>query len=300
MEIKKLDCFLTAAQLGSLSKAAKQLNYTQSGITHMMNSVEKELGFHVMVRDSKGIHLTDEGEQLIPTVRQLVEKYREFEQAARQIDVNSKKTLIIGSYTSIALIWLPEITKSFRALHPNVNLEFRDYTVAGMRRAIRTGEIDIGFGSRSRHPDEDIMWRDLRNDPLLAILPNDYDAEGPFPITEFTGKEFLMPSYGFARDILRFLDAYNVKPIIKSSSVEDSVIVSMVGCGLGLSILSELVMQTGDFKQIKALPLEPEAYRTLGIAFKPQNAGNKYIKDFIAVSEEFIKKYYGSGDIFEN
>ena len=65
MDSKKLEALVTAVELGSFTQAAAQLGYTQSGMTHMMNSLEKELGFAVLVRSRSGVHLTAAGKYLL-------------------------------------------------------------------------------------------------------------------------------------------------------------------------------------------------------------------------------------------
>ena len=53
MESKKLEALLMAVDLGSFTKAAEVLGYTQSGLTHMMNSLEKEVGFTLLERSRR-------------------------------------------------------------------------------------------------------------------------------------------------------------------------------------------------------------------------------------------------------
>ena len=72
MNIRKIEAFVRAVELGSLSKAAEELGYTQSGISHMMQSLEDEVGFPLMVRTSTGIQPNREGELLLPVIRQLL------------------------------------------------------------------------------------------------------------------------------------------------------------------------------------------------------------------------------------
>lgn len=69
MNIKKYEAFIRAVELGSLSKAAEELGYTQSGISHMMQSLEEEVGFPLLVRTSSGILPNAEGETLLPAIR---------------------------------------------------------------------------------------------------------------------------------------------------------------------------------------------------------------------------------------
>lgn len=53
MESKKLEALLMAVDLGSFTKAAEVMGYTQSGLTHMMNSLEREVGFTLLERRAR-------------------------------------------------------------------------------------------------------------------------------------------------------------------------------------------------------------------------------------------------------
>ena len=63
MESKKLEALLMAVDLGSFTKAAEVMGYTQSGLTHMMNSLEREVGFTLLERGRGGVRLTKDGER---------------------------------------------------------------------------------------------------------------------------------------------------------------------------------------------------------------------------------------------
>ena len=60
MDSKKLEILMTAADLGSFSKASEIVGYTQSGLTHMMDALEKEIGFPLLQRNHSGITLTEQ------------------------------------------------------------------------------------------------------------------------------------------------------------------------------------------------------------------------------------------------
>ena len=64
MESKKLEALLMAVDLGSFTKAAEVMGYTQSGLTHMMNSLEREVGFTLLERGRGGVRLTKDGEEI--------------------------------------------------------------------------------------------------------------------------------------------------------------------------------------------------------------------------------------------
>ena len=70
MDTKKLAALAAAVRLGSFTRAAEELGYTQSGLTHMMNSLEKDVGFPLLVRGRTGVRLTPAGQRIFPLVQE--------------------------------------------------------------------------------------------------------------------------------------------------------------------------------------------------------------------------------------
>ena len=96
-----------------------------------------------------------------------------------------------------------------------------------------------------------------------------------------------MPSLGFHLDILRALNRSNVTPVIRTTQVSDSVIISMVEHGLGVSVLSELVLK-GRRDDVQAVPLDPPAYRQLGILVRDRKDLRPADRRFITEAREII------------
>lgn len=76
MDLRKLEALVVAVELGSFTKAAQQLGYSQSGLTHMMNALEQEIGFPLLLRDHRGVRLTAQGQRIYPTIQQLLAVHR--------------------------------------------------------------------------------------------------------------------------------------------------------------------------------------------------------------------------------
>ncbi len=66
-----LKAVIVASETGFFS-AAEQLNYTQSGITRMISSLEEELDFPIFIRTKKGVRLTENGQLMLPYFREIV------------------------------------------------------------------------------------------------------------------------------------------------------------------------------------------------------------------------------------
>lgn len=184
---------------------------------------------------------------------------------------------------------LPEVIQQFRRNQPGIGVDIQMGSVQEVYRWVQEGRVDLCFASRQESVALD--WIPMQDDELLAILPPDYDNGGrsAFPVEEFTGKEFLMPSMGFTLDIMRVLNRHGVTPLIRTTQVSDSVILSMVEHGLGVSMLSRLVLQ-GRQGGVQALPLAPRAVRELGMASRPRRELRPMVRRFMDEAREMIGK----------
>ena len=122
---KKLEILMTAADLGSFTKASEVVGYTQSGLTHMMDSLEKEIGFPLLQRSHNGIKLTKQGLQLMPAIREFLRANANLENQIRDIAAEKEEVIRIAAYASIAMHWMPELLYRFKRLCPKVNVDLR-------------------------------------------------------------------------------------------------------------------------------------------------------------------------------
>ena len=288
MDTKKLEALVVSVELGSFTRAAEQLGYTQSGLTHMMNSLEKDIGFTVLVRGRSGVQLTPAGQRIFPLVRDCLAGSAALEREISLINSHKEDSVRVAAYESIARHWLPEVIQQFRREHPDVTVDIQMGSVDEVYRWVLEDRVDMCFASRQDYNTLD--WTPLRDDELLAILPPDYpDGDDAFPIEFFNGQEFLMPSMGFDKDILRVLNEHSVAPLIRTTQVSDSAVISMVEHGLGVSVLSRLVLR-GRQNSVRALPLLPQAFRKLGIAARPRKELRPIVRKFITQSRDMIEK----------
>ena len=107
-------------------------------------------------------------------------------------------------------------------------------------------------------------------------------------VTHFNGTKFLMPGLGFDDDISAVFSQYNVHPFVTPTYVDDPAIISMVEHGLGISMLSELIL-AGKSDGVKALPIVPTVSRTLAMAVKHDKVMTMPMKRLVAITKEFAK-----------
>ena len=265
MDSKKWEILMTAADLGSFTKASEVVGYTQSGLTHMMDALEKEVGFPLLQRNHNGITLTEQGIQLMPAIREFLRATTNLEAQIKAVSEKKKETIRIAAYASIAMHWMPELLYRFKRLCPQVNVDLRmvDHALEPFE-LLEAGQTDVIFASRQNYNNCD--WISLYNEKMYAILPKDYPLCGrtSFPLYEFEGKEFLMPYGRFDIDVLAAVQPLGIHMNISVSKVDDETVIRMVGRGLGLSMMSELMIR-GRTDDVLCVPVTPHVIRELGM-----------------------------------
>ena len=265
MDSKKLEILMTAIDLGSFSKASEVVGYTQSGLTHLVDSLERDIGLTLVRRDHNGITLTREGETLVPSIREFLRANAKLENQIAAITDKKRDTIRVAAYASIAMHWMPEILYRFRRVCPNTDVDLRmvDNALEPFE-LLEKGRTDVIFAAKQTGYSCD--WTPLCQDAMYAILPPEYPLGEmeTFPIELFEGKEFLMPYGRFDLDVKAALDKNGVKPRIRPCHVDDETVIRMVGKGLGLSMMAEMMLR-GRTAGVQVVPISPATGRELGM-----------------------------------
>ena len=285
MDSKKVHALLLAIEKGSLTSAATELGYTQSGLTHMMNALEEELGLNLLVRSKNGVRLSPAGQAFLDAAVSL-------EDDASRLRQRSSSTLRLGAYSSVASRWLPAILASFKKVDPATDVIIDVGGIPDIYEKLKNDQLDCAFVSFEEPLCQGLNYIHLADDPLLAIVPETDDHLGFFPVADFADQDFLMPSDGFDMDILPLLNHTGKdQPRIRYTNLSDSAIVSMVEHNLGMSVLSELIMQD-IHNSVNALPLDPPAFRKLGIAASDRQQNDKVIRRFVRCAQLIVSEMY--------
>ena len=296
MDTKKVQALLAAIDLGSLTAAASELGYTQSGLTHMMNSLETELGLTLLLRGKSGVRLSPAGQELLPELRSLADAADALDLAAEQLRQRNCSTLRLGAYSSIARHWVPQIMAEYRKVCPDTQVSLIMDGLVELYSAVRDDQLDCIMTSYDESLAQGFGWIPLWEDELVAVLPESFSLEGDvMPVERFDESQFLMPSQGADTYILPIFAASprKIGPHIITTNLDDESIVSMVEHGLGVSLLSRLVVKGMNY-QVKIVPISPKYFRSLGIIVSEKHMHDKNIRRLISCSQSIITAKYGS------
>ena len=263
VSLKKYEAVSVTAESGSLTRAAQILGYTQSGISHMITSLEEELGVQLLTRKRGGAVLTAEGEQLMPLIDQMLGLHREVERLAGEMAKGGQ--VRIGAFTSVAVNWLPGILRMFREKYPEVRVVMLNGDYSDVNHWLLSGEIDIGFIALPGPAGCECI--PLAEDPLSVVVPlgHRFCQMERVPIEEAAKEPIISLLQASSHDVHRALDSAGVRPEIRYTTKDDYAIIAMVREGLGVSIMPELLLK-GQVSGVEVRRLSPPAYRTIALA----------------------------------
>lgn len=258
-------------ELGSFTKAAKSLGYTQSAISQMITSLESEQGFQLVTRSRNGAHLTAEGAQLYPLIEQTLRQYQAMQAKADSIRGLDGGVIRIGTISSVTRHWLPKLIVEFEQQYPNVQFIFHQGDYTSIPTMIRNGEVDFGIVTPPAVPDLQTVV--VRPERMLAVLnPNHpYANADVVPLTALAADPYIMVEQGDYSEPLNAFHSVGVTPNLKFKIHDDYAIMTMIEAGLGFSIMSDLILSRMPFA-INSLPTEPAITMTLALGYKDKDS----------------------------
>jgi DNA-binding transcriptional LysR family regulator len=186
----------------------------------------------------------------------------------------------IGTFSSVATHWLPNIIKAFKRDYPNIDYELLlgDYTE--IEEWIPTAGWTAAFCGCPRSPELDTIF--LEQDRLLAILPEDHRLAGceKFPVSELCGEPFMLLEKGAKAEISEIFERCGLTPDVRFTTWDDYAVMSMVEKGLGVSILPQLILRRIPYR-IAAKELDVPAYRSIGLAMRDRKTASLAVKRFM-------------------
>ena len=268
MDTRKYEAFLQAAELGSFSAAAEKMGYTPAGVSHMIETVEQDLGLVLLHRGPNGVSLNENGRELLPQIRAIVREVQLLKSKAADINGIAAGSVTIGTYFSIATHWLPDIIRDFSAAYPGISIQIREGGHQLQMQWLKEGAIDFAMCSFDKA--SSCRWIHLQEDPMVIVVPaaHPFASRRSLSLQECCEEPFVMPAFGDDYDVNQAVLDSGIRLNIKYSTVENYSAIAMVESGLGISVMNRLITKGLD-RQIVCVPMDPPVSVPLGILMPP-------------------------------
>lgn len=243
MELRHLRYFVTAAELGSITRAAEKLFIAQPPLSAQLKQLEEEVGVPLLVRLPRGVRLTEAGESFLEDARAILARAQQAAVRARERQSGQRATLRLGLVPSTIHSVLPGFLRRVHEAGLVVRIESREMITSQQQLALRNDEIDLGFArpGASGMPVETVASID---DPYCLALPASNPlatSRAPIALKLAAHEQFV----SFARhQVADYFDRTaalcqeaGFTPDIRHEAGQFVNVLALVACGLGVAIV---------------------------------------------------------------
>jgi LysR family carnitine catabolism transcriptional activator len=170
--LRQLRAFVSVAQLGGFSAAAARLHLTQSALSMLVRSLERELDLTLFLRTTRSVTLTADGSNFLPLAERMLIDLHSAVSETRARAEQSRGRVVIAVTSTFASTLLPALMRRYRALHPEVQVVLRDdMSPADIRRLVQDGGADLGICPLDRGAWGMLVVDVLMDDVLVLACP---------------------------------------------------------------------------------------------------------------------------------
>jgi LysR family transcriptional regulator, hydrogen peroxide-inducible genes activator len=266
MELHQLRYFCAVAETGSFSRAAEQSHVSQPSLSQQILKLEDELGARLFDRLGRSVRLTELGKTFLPRAHAVL---RELE--AAKGDVVEGKEFIGGPVTvgvipTVAPYFLPPRLTGFSRKFPQVRLTVVEEITPVLLDRLRAGTIDVAILALPLRGHE-FEAVPLLTERLFAVLPRKHklNSHPSLSLKDLRAEPFLLLRDGhcFRDTAVAACDRARLHPQIVFESGQFSSLLSMVGAGMGVSIVPEMAIEKKSRCRYVRIA-DDQAVRTIG------------------------------------
>ncbi len=280
--------FYYVAKTKNITKASEMLLISQPAITQTIKKLESELNYLLFYRTSRGMELTDFGEELFKNVKNSIECLNSCKRLLGEFDSKETKTIRIGGGTTLLKHNALKGFKVFKGKYPNVKIEIIRGITSELLNKLRDNLLDLVLFTMPVQIDENLDYKIIETtQDIFVANPNFYNnlKGGKISIKELTNLPLVLQSdVSSSRKFLNSICKKNKILLNNSYELESyDLVLAFVKAGLGIGFINKnhilKEIETGELFELNIDYQIPT--RQIGIAFNKKNANSKYIIEFI-------------------
>lgn len=301
MELRNLTSFLKILEVGSFSKAAEQLLYSQSTITIQIQQLEEELGFSLFERIGKKVFVTEKGREVAEYARQIMQLSEKIALVGMENE-ELQGSLVFVSYDSLSFAILPPILLEYHKRYPKVSIVVKTSDSFFKTRAMLSQkEADFCFAFSEKPKIKDLTCVFSRKDNPVFVAPPSHPLAGRknIPLADITREDIITSnksisfSYDFNR-VYTVLKNHNLNPSFDIFNTPSAIELVKLGAGI-LLVPHYMVAKAEQAGELCVLDV-PEIDNPIWIQalHHPDKAVTPQMQAFFALLHE---KYPEEGDV---
>jgi len=266
MELHQLRYFVAVAETGGFVKAAQRCGVTQPSLSQQIRKLEAELGVPLFDRSPRGAVPTEAGRALLPRAQRILAEVRETVAGVKKDVETGRGPLSIGAIPTIAPYLLPPVLSRFMRDYPDCELTVREDLTERLIEAVVDHELDAAVMStpvehRALHVEV------IGREPLLVVAPAGSALPDRLRVEDLTDRPavVLHEVHCLGQQIADFCSTARLRRRIVCRSTQLPTVLSLVGLGLGVSIVPEMAARQDSDASRVYRPLQARPEREISI-----------------------------------
>lgn len=161
LQLENIIAFVSVAEEGSFSGAARRLNKSQSTISTAVQNLETDVGYSLFHREKKRPYLSEKGQKLFDSSLVLLKQYKEVIAVAKKMNDSTPMTLTLGIDPFLYHPSVMQLLSEFADAFPQLDLVVKQAPSNTLCDDIYKGNIDLAFGFLSNERVYNIEYADL-------------------------------------------------------------------------------------------------------------------------------------------
>lgn len=258
MTLRHITIFVTVADCGKMHEAAQKLHIAQPSVSQAIKELEEYYGIHLFERIGRRIYITQEGKDLLPYARHVVDSFQKMEEVA--FHGLMKNSIRIGGSVSVGTVLLPDMLQKLEKMLPDLDLHVTVDNTATIEKMVIDNELDLAV-VEGNVVSERLVQENIKDDQLILIAGQNHPLyqANHILLKDLNGQDFISRESGSAErnQFEQYLQEHQVQMKLKWSCSNTAAILQAVRNGEGLAIVSEmLVRQEIANKEFKALEIQ--------------------------------------------
>lgn len=171
--LNELRIFLTAAELGNFSKAARRLHISQPAVSQAISSLERHFSTELFQRHGRSVRLTEAGQALQPMASELLSSARRLDETIGSLHGHVIGEINVGCSTTSGKYLLPGLIARFRQRFPQVRINVLVSGRDAVIESLLSGRVSLGVSSKIIEH-RDLEYHDLFGDEVILVVPADH------------------------------------------------------------------------------------------------------------------------------
>lgn len=291
----KYRAFIEVVETGSITKAAKNLGYSQPGVSYMIDSLEKEIGFPLLIRSKDNVQPTKDGARILYHCKQIVNNEDDLRETAKAINGLMEGTIYVASQNSMLVNIVPHIISRFSKSFSGITVNLTELPFEAFARHFKSGDIDMGFMSETKL--KGFEFHPLFKDPLCLIMHKDH----PFaryekiPAENLNGCDFIMPIPGWDDTVKMVMEKCPFTAKIRYEVASDTAGIALTAENQGVYIMSDLQASLLP-EDVVLRPFAEDYFRVMGYMVKTIKNATPALAEFIKTTEHVVAEHVAKED----